>query len=273
MKPSFIKTTKRPLLVPILTDRTPEDCIATMRNAIYDGADAFAIMYGNLEACYRNSDDLKRFFPYAEDKPILIINYRRKDSTDEDLVAENLVTIEAGATMVDIMGDMYDPSPMQLTMKPEAIDRQKKLVEKIHSIGGEVLMSSHTFVPMTAEQTIEHAKALEARGVDMIKIAMSAYTEDDLLEVIKTTALLKRELKIPYFHICMGQYGKVHRAIAPMFGSALALCVQSYTTAGHKEQVLLRATKAVYDNLDWRIARDDLLGSGKVRRPADAGVL
>ena len=59
----------------------------------------------------------------------------------------------------------------------------------------------------------------------------------------------------------MGQYGKIHRAISPMLGSSMSLCVQDYTVLGHNEQPLLRATRDVFNNLDWRMAKDTEIGT------------
>lgn len=42
-----------------------------------------------------------------------------------------------------------------------------------------------------------------------------------------------------------------------MLGSSLIFCVQQYTPKGHKEQPLVRAAKAVFDNLDYRVARTE----------------
>ena len=102
---------------------------------------------------------------------------------------------------------------------------------------------------------------MSSRGADMIKIAMAAHCEDDALEALRTTALLKRELKVPYLYICMGQYGKLQRAIGPLLGSSMALCVPTYTDHSHREQPLLRAEKAVLDNVDASIARNPYLGT------------
>jgi 3-dehydroquinate dehydratase type I len=165
--------------------------------------------------------------------------------------------VESGASMCDIMSDIFDPSPRQLTKKQRAIDKQKKLIDQIHSMGAEVLMSSHTGDFLTAEETIEHAKAMENRGADMIKIVVKGTSEAEMQEAFQITSLLKKELKVPFLHICAGQYGKIHRAMAPLFGSALVLCVQSYTAGSYHEQVLLRAIKAVYDNLDRTVGRNE----------------
>jgi hypothetical protein len=149
---------------------------------------------------------------------------------------------------------MYHASPLQLSSDEESVEKQTQLGRTVHELGGEVLMSSHTWVPMTAEETITHARALASRGADMIKIAMIANTEAESMETFRATALLKHETDTPYLLVCMGQYGKFHRQIGPLFGSAMALCVQQYTTRSHKDQALLRATRAVFDNVDWNPA-------------------
>lgn len=268
MKPTFLNRGGKPMLVSVISERHPEQCIAQVRNSIFDGADGFLLQLETLDPAYLNRNDLHHILDYACDKPVMTTSYRRADLTDEDLIALNLLGLEAGVTMVDLMGDLYDPSPLELTRNPEAIDQQRCLVDRVHALGGEVLMSSHTWVPMSCEQAIEHAQALATRGADMIKIAMAAHSEDDALEAVRTTAVLRRELKVPYLYICMGQYGKLQRAIGPALGSALALCVPTYTDHSHREQPLLRAEKAVLDNLDWSLARNSFLGT-RHNPPAD----
>jgi len=269
MKPTFLNGGTRPLLVSVICDRSPDQCIGSIRNSIFDGADGFLLQLETLDPANLNVPDLRRILAYACDKPVLTTNYRRGEFTDEDLVELSLVGLEAGVTMLDLMGDLYDPSPLELSRKPEAIDRQRRLIDRVHALGGEVLMSSHTWVPMTCEHAVEHAQALASRGADMVKIAMAGHSEDDALEAIRTTAVLKRELKVPYLYICMGQYGKLQRAIGPALGSALALCVPTYTAYSHREQPLLRATKAVLDNLDWGIARNEFLGTRHTPEPSE----
>ena len=71
MKPSFVRQAefKQPLLVCMLQDvRHPDDCIAIMRNAMYDGADGFYIHLDHLDPSHYNPDDLRHIFSYAADK-------------------------------------------------------------------------------------------------------------------------------------------------------------------------------------------------------------
>jgi len=191
----------------------------------------------------------------------------RTQLTDEDLAESLRLAIRAGASMCDIMGDLFGRAPLELSRDEAVIEKQREMVRQVHDLGGEALLSSHTWVPMTMDQTIEHAKALASRGADMVKIAMIANTEAEAMETFRSTAALKHAMDTPYFLVCMGQYGKLHRQLAPMFGSCLALCVEQYTVRSHKDQALLRATRAVLDNVDWVPARDTSIGTTPT--PAD----
>lgn len=264
MRPSVVVGRKKPMLTCVISDENPDACIATIRNAIYDGADAFMLDMCKLDLKYHNYEDLHRIFDYCEDRPMIVMHYRsplREQLTDQDLVDSLIVAIQAGASMCDIMGDMFNRSPLELSTDEESYRKQCALVDKIHALGGEVLMSSHTWVPMTVEHITEHAKALQSRGADMVKIAQIATTEEEAMEAFRSTAHLKHVLEVPYLHVCMGQHGKAHRQLSPVFGSAMALCIQQYTERSHKDQALLRATKQVLDNIDWTCARDISIGT------------
>ncbi len=261
MRPSFVNQPK-PFIVSVVTEPDPDSAIATIRNSEYDGANAMDLHLRALERQYHNVHDLERIIKCTS-RPIMLINYRGNDTwegqkNDEERLESLRLGVRAGASACDIMGDFFDPSPMEITRKPEIIDRQKQLIDELHAAGVEVIMSSHTWVHMTTEQVVEHLKSLEARGADMVKVAAAVNSEADLCEAFETTVALKKELKVPFIHICMGQYGKLHRFVAPMMGSSLIFCVQKYTPKGHKEQPLIRAAKAVFDNLDWRVARSAL---------------
>ena len=268
IKVSSLCQGSRPLLICVVADATPAECIATIRNAIYDGADGIMLDLAKLENRYHTVGDLHEIIDYAQDKPVITFNYRYSrgestGSTDEELMESQLIAARAGADMCDIMGDIYDPSPLQLTYNEKIIEKQKKLVKQLQSFGAEVLMSSHTWVMMGAEQTVAHARLLKTRGAEMIKIAMCAMTEDDLLETMKTTALMRRELEYPFLHVCMGQHGKIHRIVSGMLGSSMLLCVQQYNSLSHRDQPLLRATRDVLNNFDWGIAKEPLIGAVK----------
>lgn len=262
MRPSFVNLPK-PFIVSVITDRTPEAAIATIRNSEYDGAQAYDLHLRSLERQYHNTNDLERIIKTTH-RPVMLINYRgdatwANDATDEQLVESHLIGVKAGASACDIMGDIFDPSPLQLSMKPEIIDRQKRLIDQIHGLGAEVIMSTHTFgVHMSTERAVEQLTQLQSRGADMVKLAELVSSEEELMESFRTTVALKNELKVPFIHICMGQYGKLHRFVGPMLGSSLIFCVQNYQPGALMDQPLVRAARRVFDNLDYHVNRTAL---------------
>jgi len=255
----------KPILTCSLRETDVEENINTIRNAIYDGAEAFMLHLEKLDERFHNVDDLRRLYNYCGKLPIFSVNYRtprRPDKTDEQLIQGQLLSLEAGADILDIVADIYDPNPDEITYDERVIEKQKRLIDQVHEKGGKVMLSSHTFRFLNQDETLRHLKELEKRGADMVKIAVTAENERQLNEVIRTTTVLSEQMNIPFFHCCMGQYGKLHRVYSGLLGSAIVLCVQHYDeNSNPKEQPLLKATKAVYDNLDMTIARDELTGT------------
>lgn len=260
-RPSFVNLPK-PFIVCVVTDPNPNAALATICNAECDGAQAFDLHLRTLEKQYHNEEDLTRII-MSSYRPMMTIYYREENprcirATDEERAEAHLMCVRCGVSACDIMADYFDPNPNQLTMKQEAIDKQRRLIDSIHRAGAEVVLSSHNWREMSCDEVVSHMREMEKRGADMVKIACVANSEEQLLESMKTTVALKHELKVPFIHIVMGQYGKLHRFVGPMLGSSLVFCVESYTEFGHKEQPLVRSAKAVFENLDWHVARNPL---------------
>lgn len=258
MRPIFENMDKRPALVCSLSDATEAELIATIRNAIWDGADGFLLHTECMDKEYRNVESLKRILAYCEDKPVLTLDYSWGVGDDTPNAAFLLDTIDAGAGCIDVYADMFDHHDrLCYTDKPEAVKKQMELIEKAHAKGAQVMTSCHLFDFVEPEKVLEMGISLEKRGADIVKFAAQVNNEDELLEAMRLTVMLKRTLKVPFLHIAMGQYGKAHRVLAPTLGSCMVLCVQKYTTRSHKDKPLLRAVRTVYDNLDYKRAREE----------------
>ncbi len=72
--------------------------------------------------------------------------------------------------------------------------------------------SAHTLTRLTPEATLEIGRLAEERGADALKIVQFCANYDDVAELSTTTALLQRELKIPFVMMAMGEYGKLVRS-------------------------------------------------------------
>ena len=250
MKATFLQYNK-PLLTAMVQENTPGDAINTIMNSHYDGAEAFGIQLECLERQYRDVETLRGIFSYCMGKPIYITSYRHNNSegmTDDECAEYLLMGIEAGATLGDVMGDWFHPEPYELTFDEEAIAKQKAIIDRIHALGGEVLISSHLHTYFTCDQLLEYAHAQRERGADVVKMVNFAQTEEQLLENIRAAAMLKHELDCPYLLLANGAHSRLLRQIGPNLGVCMYLCVQHYA-ANSKEQPILRSQKAVRDNM------------------------
>ncbi len=254
MKRSFL-TKPHPVLTGIMSGQTPQELIAEARNSEFAGAQGIAMDLSDLKPEFRNSESLRSVID-SVCLPFMFFFYRQdkwEDSSDETRQEVLLAAADAGASMIDVMGDLYDPSPMEITHDIAAIDKQRRLIDKIHAKGADVVISSHMSCSRTTPQVIEHMHALESRGPDVVKIVTCVNTDEELAEAFGTTMALKRELTKPFIHLCNGAYSRPHRFIGPAFGAAICFAVPRYEPRYGMGQPTIQAMKAVLDNLHWNI--------------------
>lgn len=251
-KPTFLQQNK-PLITCMVLSPTPDEIIRLVRTAAFDGADAYGFTLELLEEQYRNETDVKRIFDTMAPRPIYATNYRaayNKGKSDEEIATGFLWLCDMGATMIDVMGDLYCATQHEITKNPKAIEKQKSLIDQIHAKGCEVLMSSHTFTFMSTDEVLSIAKEHQARGADISKIVTAANSEEEELENLKTATVLRRELDIPFLFLSGGTHNHLHRAFGPMFGSCMWLTVPMYDQYAAQSQPLLRSIRAIRDNFD-----------------------
>ena len=254
MKPTFLGHS-RPLLVDMIIVDNPTQAVNNIRNAIFDGAEAFGMQMERLRPEYRTEDILKKLTAYMGERPFYLTNYRgayNKEMTEEARMDELMLGIKCGATLVDLTGDTFDPTPGEMTYNKIAIDKQKAQIEKFHEAGAEVLMSSHIFKYMEPEKVVELALEQQSRGVDIAKFVTGTETEEQLWNNLNTIKLLKQELKIPFLFLSNGPWCKMHRVLGPYFGVCMWLCVQEYDALSSRDQPLLRSMKQIVDNFDYK---------------------
>lgn len=244
-----------PVITGIMAGETPQELIAESRNSEFDGAKGIAISLSELKPEFRNPESLKSVVS-AVNLPFMFYFYRNDkwgESSDDARQEVLLTAAEAGASMIDVMGDLYDPSPMEITRDQNAIDKQRQLIDKYHAKGADVVISSHMPCARTTEQVVEHMRSLEARGPDVVKIVTTVNTEEELAEAFRTTMTLKRELKTPFIHLCNGTFSRPHRFLCPALGVSILFAVHRYEPCYGMTQPTIHAMKAVLDNLHWNI--------------------
>ena len=161
-----------------------------------------------------------------------------------------LVLAENGATLCDVMGDIFCKHPEELTDNPEAIEKQMKYIDKLHEKGVEVLMSSHVLKFTPAERVLEIALEQKRRGADVIKIVTGATTMEEQIENLRITNLLKNELGAPFLFLSGGECS-VHRRLGMKLGCAMCLCVYEHYLGSTSTQPLLKIARKVRDDMGF----------------------
>ncbi len=246
MKASFLNCDK-PLLTTMVQANTPDEVIALMARAIPAGAEALGIQTCRFAPELQTEETYKRIFAAAKGLPTYVTHYRGRGNegkTDDELAEGMLKIADAGATLVDVMGDLFSPHPDELTDDPRAIRKQKRLIKALHERGAEVLMSSHTHKYLPASRVLEIALAQQARGADIVKIVTKSDHPEQEIELMAASLLLKKHLRVPFLLLCGGEHRLIRR-IGPMLGSCMWLCVYEYDECATKAQPLLEKIKAI----------------------------
>ncbi len=257
MKKTFLKANTT-WITPLLMSQTEEDLLTEIRGSIEQGATAFGFMIERLPKELRTPEKMKMFFKEMGDSPIYVTCYLRGDvveETDEERAEYLLQALECGATMADIRGDMFAPCEGELTFDEIAIEKQKQLIDKIHAIGKEALMSSHieynqkwTFLP--CEEVLKIALEHQNRGADMAKIVTNADTQEELTENFKTYFRVKEELNISLLFLCNGAKCLPHRLAGPLIGEPMVFVrEESYVPNQKFAQQPIAAMKQLTEKL------------------------
>ena len=249
---SFLNHTQ-PLLTVMLQCLDPETAIKRIKIGLEQGADAFGLQTESLLPEFNTKESITKILDAMEGKPCYVTNYRGKTNSgksDEEL-AEGLVRLaEYGATLCDVMGDMFCRHPEELTDNPEAIEKQIRLIERIHKSGAEVLMSSHLHKYAPEERVLEIAKEQERRGVDIVKIVTKADNMDQQFDNLRITNRLKETIETPFLFLSGGKCS-LHRRLSIRLGCTMALCVVEHDERSTKSQPYLNIMKMIRDQIDF----------------------
>lgn len=227
MKKSFLGH-EGPWLTGIMTvdADTPEKVIGQIEKGLREGADSFCLEITRIRPEFWNVKDIKRIFEACGEAPVYACCYRTgfgETLTDEEISELIFLSLECGATLLDVMGDIFHPEPWELTYDEAAVEKQKALIQEIHARGGEVLMSSHNHAYYPKEKTLEWALAQKERGADVAKIIGVANTEEELLENLKAYPLLNEKLGIPYLFMTGGDWCMLTRECTGRLGGFMYL--------------------------------------------------
>ena len=258
---------KAPALAGVVRAQSERAVLAAMKNCDLHGADMIDLHLSCL--AQTDLESLKRMLG-ASRLPVLALHYNRTydwgdaGASEEQRVELLLRAVEAGAAGIDLQGYTFDlPSrdgfcgsdrysftrgnPKEIVTDPTVIERQCDLIERVHSMGAEVLLSCHPGIAMTMEQVVELALFLEKRKPDILKIVTFAECEADLAECQRTMLALKKEVKTPIAYHTFGAAGIPSRILNPLLGGQIAFCVDGYDEASTMEQIDLQTARKAVD--------------------------
>lgn len=242
-----------PVLTVMLQCETPETAIGRIRNANCLGAEAYGLQAESLRREFQTPEVYKRIFAEMKGRPSYVTNYRggnNKGRSDKEL-AQGLITLaQSGATLCDVMGDLFSRHPEELTEDEGAIGQQRRLIDTLHEHGAQVLMSSHILKFTPAERVLEVAFEQKRRGADIIKIVTGASDMQQQIENLRITDLLKRELGAPFLFLSGGECS-LHRRLGMKLGCCMCLCVYEHDSLSTPAQPLLSTMKAIRDGIDF----------------------
>ena len=249
MKKTFLKYDKAILTVMVQAD-TPVRVKELINKSLPLGAEAFGMQFEKMKPEYRNTAIYRELFSHI-DKPLYVTNYRLAENegkTDDVLADELLELADCGATLCDIMGDLFDCQPDELARDAAAIEKQKKLIDALHEKGAEVLMSSHIYTYTDAERVLEIALEHQSRGVDICKIVTGADTMEEQIENLRIINLLKEKLDIPFLFLCGGEC-RILRRIGGEIGNCMTLCVYEHDEFATPVQPLFENVREIRNNM------------------------
>lgn len=241
-----------PLLTVMVQANNPDRIKELMEKSEPNGAEAFGMQFEKLKPEYRNEKVYRELFSYS-DKPVYVTNYRIRENegkTDEVLASEMLEVAECGATLCDIMGDLYDRQPDEFAVSQEAVAKQMDLIDTLHKKGAEVLMSTHILAYTPAQRVLEIALEHQRRGADISKIVTGAENMEQQIENLKIVNLLKNNLKIPFLFLSGGE-SQILRRIGTELGNCMCLCVYERDEFATVHQPLLKNVKAIRENMKY----------------------
>ena len=114
-------------------------------------------------------------------------------------------------------------------------------IGEIHGFGVRVIMSYHDYDGMPSEEQLRNITMLmRSMDADIVKIAGTAGTGEDAVEMMKAAAALTEGDQDPVIFVAMGEAGRASRVAGGRFGSCIAFARgRQATAAGQIDAVTL----------------------------------
>lgn len=281
MRRSFLEN-KAPVLTGVIKEKTPAEAVAAIQQATLHGAKGIDLHLQCLAEEHQNSDSIKRIIE-AIHLPLFGLNYAW-NMTEDQRVSLLMASLDGGASGIDMQGYTFDAAskdkfnedyasapysfvkyrPKEVVLDSKVIDRQCDFIERVHSVGGEILSSNHIGIYMPSDALVDLALFLEKRNPDIIKFVTVCDTEEELSDTLRAMILMKKEVKTPVTLICNGKYRALSRILNPILGGYMAFVNDGYKFDSTLGQLSLNETKQMLDAVSAQLFAIDGMNLGDI---------
>ena len=122
MKHSFFNRQNAAVAL-LYSPQSISEAVGLARAGEMDGADAIAVELQKLPLDQRTEENFRAVINSVQ-LPFMFIDYRSDlflKADDEARQEYLLLAAKCGAEVIDVMGDLYDPAPFELTRNPAAV--------------------------------------------------------------------------------------------------------------------------------------------------------
>lgn len=286
MRKSFIKN-PGPVLTGAVQEETADAAIRAIKNFALRGAKGIDLHLTRMNEESLTPESLKRIIS-ASPLPIFALDYTvtNTEKEENERIERLLRAFEAGASGIDMQGysldfksrEAFDDNfltskhqfvkykPKEVVVNPEVIKKQCEIIKKIHTEGGEVLLSNHIATFMECDDLVELAAFLEKRNPDTLKFVTMCNTEYELGETVKAMLKINREIKTPATLICNGKYRMISRIINALLGGYMVFCADTYLPPyANMGQPDITAIKKIIENAERLMIAVDGYGIGEMK--------
>ena len=233
-----------------------DEAVALARTALDAGADGVAVELNRFPVAARTLAGFREIVASVP-LPFMFTDYREDEflgADDEARMASLLTAAEAGAEFVDVMADLYCPSPLQIATDETAVARQCAVIAEVHRLGAKAIVSSHILDrARTADEIVAQLRMEEARGADVVKLVTMMDTSEAFVEGVRAMTRLRTEMKTPWVFLAGGAYGRMQRFLGPHFGCAIEFAVNDYIPGMPYSQPTIRNFKRAAAAIAWRM--------------------
>lgn len=285
MRKSFMKNTA-PVLTGAVREENADMAIRAIKNFALRGARGIDLHLSDMDEKSLEKASLERIISESP-LPVFALNYTvsNSDEAESRRIELLLRAFEAGASGIDIQGYTYDfasrerfndaylnaeyafakYAPREVVLEDAIIEKQCRLIDSVHALGGEILLSHHIATFMECDALIELARFLEKRKPDTLKFVTMCNTEYELAETVRAMLMLKQEIKTPTTLICNGKYRMLSRILNAMLGGYMVFCADTYLPKyANMGQPDITAIRTIIENADRLMLAADGSGIGEM---------